>query len=568
VEEKRGADSTARPWLRSYDEGVPGTLDYPRETLHDCLGETANRYPGRAAIVFMGEKTSYRQLDDLAERFAAYLQHMGVARGERVVLFLPNSLQFAVAYYGTLRAGAVVVPANPLYSEKELLHVLEDSGAGTIITLDLKSLYGKADAMRQAAGVRKVIACSLPDCLPFPRNILFRLAKRNEIARTEAGNLFRMRGPGPSGTTARSAPPEVKPDDVAVVLYTGGTTGVPKGVCLTHANLVANVVQCSHWLREMRPGAEVFLTVAPVFHAFAMTTSLNLPLYTGATNVLVPRFEVASLVADISRYRPTVLVGVPALFGSMTRHPDLRHHDLASLRFCLSGADALPADVQLDFERLTGRKIVEGYGMTEASPVVTCNPFHGKKKGIGLPLPDTLCEVIDPDTGDPVRPGEIGEMIVRGPQVMHAYCGNEGETAIVLRDGWLHTGDLVRMDDDGYFEMVGRKKDLIKVSKTGYLTAYKVYPSDVEAALLRHDAVEDAAVVGVPDAVEGERVVAFVVRRPGTDVDPEDLIAFCRRDLAEYKVPSQIEFVDAIPKSAIGKALRKELRQRIEQSSR
>ncbi len=550
----------AKPWISSYNKGVPHTISYPRTTLQACLEATAARYPHHAAIIFMGKKITYRGLLDSVNRFAASLQQLGISQGDKVALFLPNSPQFVIAYYGVLKSGATVVPANPLYVERELLHLLKDSDTRTVITLDLKALFDKVFAVKHAAGLKHVIVSGLQEYLPSPQNILFPLLKRKEIASPIGNDVLRMRDLVTAKAPAGYSGPEVGHDHTAVILYTGGTTGVPKGVCLTHDNLVANVLQCLYWVPGIRPGKETFLTVLPIFHAFSMTTSMNLPIYAGGTMVLLPRFEVVRLLESIDKRRPTLFMGVPAVFNSIIQRPDLKRHDLSSIRYCISGGDTLPARVQHEFEQMTGCKLVEGYGLTEASPVVTCNPLLGKRKGIGLPLPDTICKVVDPDTGASVAPGQDGELLIQGPQVMRAYCEAPTETANVLRDGWLYTGDIVRMDEDGYFEFVERKKDVIKVSATDYVTAYKVYPSEVEETLLKHGEVREAAVVGIPDPLQGERVVAHVVLRPGASVTADELIGYCRRELAQYKVPSRIEFVNVLSKNALGKVKRKESR--------
>ncbi len=560
--DQKRSERIAKPWLKYYDKGVPKSIDYPSTTLQACLEETSARYPDRASIIFMGRKITYSMLHKLVNRFAASLQQLGISQGDKVVLFLPNSPQFVIAYYGILKAGAVVVPANPLYVERELLHLLEDSGSKTIITLDLRALFTKVNAVKQAARLENIIVSSLQEYLPFPQSILFPIMKYKEIASVAGGNILRMRDLLTVKTPANYIEPNAKHDDVAVVLYTGGTTGVPKGVCLTHDNLIANLLQCLHWLPDISPGSEIFLTVLPVFHAFSMTTSMNLPIYVGGTIIAVPKFEANSLLKTINKHRPTLLMGVPALYSTIIRQPDLHHYDISSIRFCISGADTLPAEVQHEFEHLTGCKLVEGYGLTETSPAVTCNPIYGKRKGIGLPLPDTICRIVDLDSGVPVAPGEDGELIIQGPQLMRAYCDNLEETAIVLKDGWLHSGDIARMDENGYFEIIGRKKDIIKVAKTDYLTAYKVYPTEVEETLLKHEKVLEAAVIGISDPLQGERVKAYVILQPGANVTPEELVSFCRQDLAEYKVPSQIEFVNALPKNMLGKVLRMELRKK------
>ncbi len=376
---QRGSEHIAKPWLKYYDEGVPQSISYPSTTLQACLEETSARYPDHAAIIFMDRKITYGTLHKLVNRFAASLQRLDISRGDKVALFLPNSPQFVIAYYGVLKAGAVVVPVNPLYTERELLHLLEDCGARTVITLDLKALFNKVNAVKLAAGLENIIVSSLQEYLPFVQDILFPVVKHKEIVPLGGSNILRMRDLRIAKALTAFIEPEVRHDDVAVVLSTGGTTGVSKGVCLTHDNLVANLLQCLNWLPDINPGSEIFLTVLPVFHAFSMTTSMNLPIYVGGTIITVPKFEANSLLKTINKYRPTLLMGVPAIYSNILRHPDLHHYDLSSIRFCISGADALPATVQHEFEHLTGCRLVEGYGLTEASPAVTCNPIYGKR---------------------------------------------------------------------------------------------------------------------------------------------------------------------------------------------
>ena len=346
---QKGGERIAKPWLKYYDKGVPQSINYPSTTLQACLEETSIRYPDHVAIVFMGKKITYLRLRNLVNRFAASLQRLGISRGDKVALFLPNSPQFVIAYYGALKAGAVVVPANPLYTERELLHLLKDSGARTVITLALKTLFNKVNAVKQAAGLENIIVSNLQEYLPFPQNILFPVVKHKEIVPLGGSNILRMRDLLTVKTPTGFIKPEVRHDDVAVVLYTGGTTGVPKGACLTHDNLVANLLQCLHWIPDIRPGGEIFLTVLPVFHAFSMTTSMNLPIYIGGTMVMLPKFKAVSLLETINKHHPTLLMGVPAIYSTIIHHPDLHRYDLSSIRFCISGADTLPVGVQYEF---------------------------------------------------------------------------------------------------------------------------------------------------------------------------------------------------------------------------
>lgn len=529
-------------------------------TLNHFLDQAIQKAPDRTAIVFEGLKVSYHQLGQLADRFAAGLQQLGVKRGDKVALFLPNCPQFVIAYFGILKVGGVVVPANPLYVETELSHLLSISDAATIITLDLINFYPKVSAIQDKTNLKRIIITSIEDYLPFPKNVLFPVVNRHQ--KVHISNILDgviPWGKMMAGNTSLNAV-SISNRDVAVVLFGGGTTGIPKGVCLTHFNLIANALQCRHWIPEIREGREIFLTVLPVFHAFALTTSLNLPIILKSTVILLARFEVTKTLVSIQHYGPSLFMGVPIMYSKIIQHLHIRKYDLSSIRFCISGADSLPADTHTRFEEITGCQLVEGYGLTEASPAITCNPVHGLNKGIGLPLPDTLCKIADLETGPTLPIGQEGELYVQGPQVISAYCDNPEETRKIFKDGWLHTGDIARMDEKGYIEFLGRAKDLIKVQKTGYITAHKVYPSEIEFVLLTHEAVMDAAAIGVPDPDQGEKIKAFVVLEPEKKVSAVELIDYCSRYLAEFKVPSEIEFTARLPKNILGKVLKKDLR--------
>ncbi len=551
---------TEKVWLKSYDKGVPESINYPKATVHKFLDEAAEQRPGGTAIIFFGKRISYQQLGEMVDRFAAGLQHLGVKKGDRIALFLPNCPQFVIAYYAILKVGAIVVPDSPLYVERELSHQLEDSGSKIIVTLDLKQFYSKVDKVKGAAGLQKIIVTGIQEYLPFPKNLLYPIVRRRQLARIRSGDVIRMKELLVRRDFPQPIP--VSNDDTAVLLYTGGTTGVAKGACLTHRNVIANALQCRFWLRDIRMGEESFLTVLPVFHAFAMTTSLNLPVFVQSTMILVPTFDVNGVLELIHRYRPTLLMGVPAMYAAIIGHPKLARYHLSSLRFGISGADALQFEIQQRFERLTGCKLVEGYGLTEASPGVMCNPIYGQKRGLGIPLPDTLCEVVNPENGQVMPPGQAGELRIKGPQVMEHYYQNPTETETVLRDGWLYPGDMVRMDKDGYFEFLSRTTDMIKVQKTGYVTSYKVFPLEIEEVLMNNPVVAQAAVIGVPHPVQGQVVKAFVVLKPGENITSDELVIFCSKQLAEYKVPSEIEFATQLPRNMLGKVLRRQLREK------
>jgi len=544
-----------RPWLRFYEPGVPHTLRYPDLAVPALLEETAARYPDRAASVFFGATLTYRTLAALVARFAAALGRLGVRPGDRVALHLPNSPQFLIAYYGALRAGAVVVPFNPLYVEREIEHQLADSGAEVAVTLDL--IYPRIAAVRQHTQVREIVVTAINDFFPPPLRWLYPLRAWREGHRVRvprAPDLHRLTDLLATPAPAPAGP--VDPAGVAVLLYTGGTTGVPKGAVLTHRNLVCNVTQARAWFTQLQPGQDTAIAVIPFFHSYGMTSAMNFAVSSGTRLVLLPRFQVDMVLRAIARYRPKIFPGVPTIYTAVINHPDVARFDLRSIAACISGAAPLPAEVQSRFEAITGGRLCEGYGLTEASPVTHANPILGTRKAgsIGIPLPDTDARIVDAQTGtQTLPPGEVGELVVAGPQVMQGYWRQPEETVRVLRGGWLYTGDMAKMDADGYFYVVDRKKEMII---TGGLN---VFPREVEEALYAHPAVLEAAAVGVPDPYRGEAVKAFIVLKPGAQATAEEIIAHCRTLLAPYKVPRAVEFRAQLPKSLVGKILRRVL---------
>ena len=551
-----------RPWLRHYDPGVPPTLSYPEMPLFGLLEESTQRFPARPAIILAGPKFSatltYRQLDGLANRFANALIALGVRPGDRVALHLPNLPQFALCFYGTLKAGAAAVPVNPLYTVRELAHVIKNAEPRVIVTLS-RLAPQVTEALAESTGVL-VIVSEPYDYFPWLWKVIAKLRMR--------GRGGAVAGPRLTALLRRASPrrPEVPVDreSLAVLQYTGGTTGVPKGAMLSHRNLVANCTQMRHWLSDMREGEERFLAVVPFFHAYGLTVALNTPVAVGASVicVLMAMFDTRLVAETIARYRPSIFPGAPAVYLAINQLKDVRRYNLSSVKVCVSGSASMPREVQAEFERLTGATVVEGYGLTEASPGTHTNPVHGLRKtgSIGLPMPDTDARIVDQDTGEgDVAPGEPGELIIRGPQVMQGYWRTPDETAATLRDGWLYTGDIARMDDDGYFYIVDRKKDLVIIG------GLKVYPREIEEVLHEHPKVREAVVVGVPHRVRGEQLVAQVVLRDGAAADARqirrELTEFCRSRLATYKVPRRLRVVDALPKSAVGKPLRREIRE-------
>jgi long-chain acyl-CoA synthetase len=545
------------PWLVNYPPGVPERVEVRPANLAGLLDDAARRWPRRAALVFEGRTLTFAQLAELAWRFAGALRQLGVGKGDRVALILPNCPQAVAAFYGTLRLGAVVVQNNPTYTEHELRHQLDDAGADVVVCLDL--VYDKVRKLRADLGFREVIVTSVLDELPLLKRLLGPYTKQGKAATSPVGRTEPVRrwrelirsSPGPAAQV------EVDPEaDLALLQYTGGTTGLSKGVMLSHANLRANVEQCVAWFPDLEEGGEIMLAVLPFFHVYGLTLCLTYATRIGATLVALPRFEVDKVLAAIDTYRPTLLPGVPTMYVAINRAAAAGGHDLSSIKACLCGAAPLPVEVAEEFERLSGGRLVEGYGLTEASPVTHANPVLGKRKigTIGMPIPSTLARVVDPD--DPGRElpvGETGELAVKGPQVMRGYWRRPEETAQVLRDGWLLTGDMATMDEEGYFAIVDRKKDLIIAG------GFNVYPREVEEVLYGHPKVHEAAVVGVPDPYLGEIVKAFVVPRDGDALTTDELLAFLGERLARYKVPRKVEFRDELPKSLIGKVIRRKL---------
>ncbi len=533
-------------------EVVPGGaerhLDYPDWTIPEILRQSEAKYPERKALRFMGRTVTYRRLLEDVEAFARGLVALGVRPGDRVALVLPNAPQFLIAYYGTLAAGAIVVPTNPLYTPREFDVQFQDAQPRAVVALDLV-----AGRLQGALGDAKLIVTRVGDYLPPALAMAQRLTQHSPEVSAGAITLRALLREGASG---RALPDEDLPDAVAVLQYTGGTTGTPKGAMLSHRNLVANALQCRAWVPEYSGQQERVLAVIPFFHVFGMTVAMNFGILVGAEIDLVPRFIPSRMAREVRRFRPTFLPGAPAIYESVAADPRAASWDMRSIRYCISGSAPLSLALQERFEKLTGGVLVEGYGLTEASPVTHCNPLTGQRKigTVGTPFPDTEQRILDPE--DPTRelaPGEPGELAVRGPQVMLGYYGRPDETARVLRDGWLLTGDVAVIDEDGFCRIVDRKKDLIIVS------GFNVYPREVEEVLLQYPGVREAAVVGVPDPHSGQAVRAVLVPDHGEELDTEKLRAFCRERLAGYKTPRQWETRAELPRTVIGKVLRRDL---------
>ncbi len=545
-------------WTRLYPRNVPRQVSVPNTTLSELVAESVARWSERTALVYYGAKWTYRRFWSESERFAAALAREGVGPGDRVALYLPNCPVYPIAFFGTLRLGATVVQVSPLYLGQDLVRLLKDSEPKALVTLEF--LYPNLAKVRSECSVPRVFVSRLRELYPWYTRLFVNAVMRRQNLSTDFPTDPEVRAWRSAVRTPGSVP-LWKGDPattVAVLQYTGGTTGRPKGAMLSHRNLVANVVQSDSWNTTRRPGEEVILASIPFFHIYGLTVALLMGLVEGATIVLETRPEIREVLKLIDRYRPTQFPGVPALYQAFVQQPDLARFNLRSIRYCLSGSAALPVEVARRFSELTGSNLIEGYGLTEASPVTHANPVEGERRAgsIGLPLPNTEERVVDLD--DPTRvlgAEQVGELCVRGPQVMLGYYRHPEETALVLgRDGWLRTGDVARIDADGYVYVVDRKKDMINVA------GMKVYPREVEEVLFQHPAVADAAVIGIPDAARGEVVKAFVVRRPGASVTEEELIAFVRERIAHYKAPRTVEFRDSLPRSGVQKVLRRVLR--------
>ncbi|MGD0250327.1 MAG: long-chain fatty acid--CoA ligase [Thermoplasmata archaeon] len=545
-------------WTRHYSPGVPAHLTIPNHLLTEVVEESVRRWRDRTALVYYGAKWTYGRFWEESERFAAALAKEGVGPGDRVALFLPNCPAYPMAFFATLRLGATVVQVSPLYLGQDLVRILKDSEPKALVTLEF--LYPNLAKVRSEASVPTVFVARLRELYPWYTRPFVNSVMRRQHLDTEFPSGPEVR----PWTTAIRTPGSVplwKGDPattVAVLQYTGGTTGRPKAAMLSHRNLVANVDQSNAWNTTRHPGEEVILATIPFFHIYGLTVALLLGLSEGATIVMQTKPEIREVLKLIHRYHPTQFPGVPALYQAFNQQPDLARYELRSIRFCLSGSAPLPAEVARRFQELTGAVVVEGYGLTEASPATHTNPVEGERRpgSIGLPLPETEQRVVGLE--DPTRVlGEnvVGELCVRGPQVMLGYYRQAEETSLVLSlDGWLRTGDVARIDADGYAYIVDRKKDMINVS------GMKVYPREVEEVLFQHPAVADAAVVGTPDPAHGEVVKAFVVRKPGSSVGAEELIAFVRERIAHYKAPRSVEFRDSLPRSGVQKVLRRVLR--------
>jgi long-chain acyl-CoA synthetase len=546
-------------WLSSYAPGVPKEMVFEKMTLSDALARTANRFPNHAALHFQGKTIKYRQLDEMVSGFAAGLQAMGVRPGDKVAILLPNIVQTVVAAYGAWRAGAVAVMNNPLYTDRELEHQFNDSGSTCLVALDV--LMPRMIALRDKTKIRKIFSCHIRDYLPFPKKQLFAIKmKHMHLDTPKAPDVFEFADLIKTDKS-RLTPTAPAWDDTAILMYTGGTTGVSKGVQLTHGNISSNCQQGVAWFPVFKDGEETVVGALPFFHSFGLTTVMNVAIFKGYAIVLVPNpRDPKNILEAISKYKATYIPAVPTIYNAMINYPDLGKYDLTSLRACFSGGAPLPLETIKAFERKTGTQICEGYGLTESSPITHINPFGGVTKPgtIGVPVPGTDVKIVDVDdySKEITEPGKPGEVCLKGPQIMKGYINRPEETAETLRDGWLLTGDIGEFDEQGYFKIVDRKKDMIISG------GFNIYPRDVDEVLFAHPKIKEACAIGVPDPHSGERIKAFIVLKEGEKASVEEIIAYCTENLAPYKIPKYIEFMDDLPKSPVGKILRKDLKSR------
>ena len=554
-----------RPWLAHYDKGVPQTIEYPKVPLFHFLEEAARKYPDRACTIFKGAVISYREMNEQTDHMAAALVEMGVKKGDRVGIFIPNIPQFVVAYFGILKAGGTVVAINPTYPVDEIIMPINDANIEIMFTMS--RFYDKVKAARKRSKLKRIIVTNIKESLPPVTRLLFTLLKEKKegdhVDALANGDLW-MKDLLAKHANSPRPKVDVSPDDTAIFQYSGGTTGVPKAAVAMHRNVVANTLQIKNWMTGLEEGKEVVLMGIPLFHVYGMVAGMNFGMVVGASLVMVPNArDLKDVLVNISKYKASIFPGVPLLYNGLNNHPDVKagKYDLSSIKACISGSAPLMRETKEQFEKLTGGKLFEAYGLSEAPTGTHCNPLNGVNKvgSIGMPLPDVDVKIISLDDGETeMAQGEIGEIVLNGPQVMKGYHNMPTETANSLRqmsDGktWLFTGDIARMDEDGYFYIVDRKKELIKPG------GFQVWPREVEEAIMDHPKVLEVGVGGIPDPQRGETVKAWVVVKPGETLTEAELKAFCKEHLAPYKVPTHYEFRAELPKTTVGKILRREL---------
>ena len=551
----------AKPWLEHYVDGVPEEIKFEDIFMLDFLERWAKQRTDEDALIFQGYKMSFKELKNMVDRLATSLSGFGIKKGDRVAILLPNVIPCVISYYAIQSIGAIVVMNNPLYSDRELGHQFNNSGARVLITLDL--FCNRMINLRQKTGIRQIIYTSVGDYLPFPKNYLFRLvAKKKGLAAVVKPTADVYRWKDILSKTSPSPPAvEIAFDDVAMYQYTGGTTGVSKGAMLTHRNISYNAQQFTAWFPSLKGDRETCLAAPPYFHAFGLTAALNASIQMGWTQIVIPKPQPNELLEAIRKFKPTVLYLVPTMFLGILNHPDFDKVDMKYVKLCGSGGGALPVDVLLKIEKKTGCPFSEGYGMTEASPITHINPFGGLRKpgSVGVPIPNTLARIVDLEDGETEVPvGEIGEIVFKGPQVMKGYLDMPDETAKALKGGWLHSGDIGKMDEDGFFYVVDRKKDMVISG------GYNVYPLEIEKVYFEHPKVAEVAAIGVPHQTRGEQVKLIIVPKEGATITEEELIKYCSDKLAKYKWPTIVEFRSELPRSAVGKILKHVLREQEE----
>ncbi|WP_242145662.1 MULTISPECIES: long-chain-fatty-acid--CoA ligase [unclassified Bacillus cereus group] len=545
-----------KPWLQYYPEEIPHTIAYDTQPLPIYLEQMSSRYPEKKALHFLGKDITFSELNSKVRQFANFIQKLGVKKGDRVAIMLPNCPQAVIGYYGTLLAGGIVVQTNPLYTERELEYQLHDSGAKVILCMDF--VFPKVTSVQSTTKLEHIIVTRIADFLPFPKNLIYPFIQRkqtNLIVKVEESHMIHLWN---AVEKERDTAVDILCDpenDLALLQYTGGTTGFPKGVMLTHKNLISNTLMGIHWLYNCVEGEEVVLGVLPFFHVYGMTAVMNLSIMQGYKMVLIPKFDMKMVFETIKKHKVTLFPGAPTIYIALLNSPLLKEYDISSIRACISGSAPLPVEVQEKFERITGGKLVEGYGLTESSPVTHSNFLWEKRVSgsIGVPWPDTDARIVSLETGEILPPGEIGEIVVKGPQIMQGYWNKPEETAAVLQDGWLHTGDVGYMDEEGFFYVKDRKKDMIVAS------GFNVYPREVEEVLYEYDKVQEVVVIGIPDPYRGETVKAYIVLKEDEVCSEEELDRFARKYLAAYKVPKVYEFRSELPKTTVGKILRRAL---------
>jgi len=557
---------TAQPWFAHYDQGVPKTFDYPKEPLFYFLEEAAKKYPDKSCSIFKGAVISYKEMNEITDRVAAGLVDIGVKKGDRVGIFMPNTPQFVMAFFGILKAGGVVVATNPLYTPAEIEHQASDSGIEVMFVMT--NFYKTIKAAQPKTKIKKLIVTNIKETLPPVLRVLFTLAKEKKGGfRLDAPlgeNEYWMQDLIAKYEPSDRPRPEIAPTDTALFQYSGGTTGVSKAAIASHYGVLANSLQIKNWMVNVEEGGEVVLMGIPLFHVYGMVAGMLFAMASGASMVMIPNVrDLQDVLENISKYKATIFPGVPTLYNALNNHPDVLagKYDLSSITACISGSAPLLRETKEKFEELTGGKVFEGFGLSEAPTATHCNPLLGENRtgSIGLPLTNVDCRIISLDDGETELPvGEIGEIVINSPNVMKGYHNMPTETANALRklkDGktWLFTGDIARMDEDGYFYIVDRKKELIKPG------GYQVWPREVEEALAAHPKVLEVGVAGIPDPYRGETVKSWIVLKLGETVTEEELKEFCKKSLASYKVPTHYEFRDELPKTTVGKILRREL---------